>query len=415
MKVRFGSLFRENLRISLNSIRSNLLRTILTVLIIAIGIMSLVGILTAVESIKGTISDEFQSMGANTFTIRKQQNESHGNSRRRVEYKPISYEDAMSFKSQFYFPARISLMTYSSGSATVKYESIKSDPNISVYSVDEEYLITSGYDIERGRNFTQQEVLSGENIVILGSELSKLLFENRESSLDKYISIGSNRYRVIGEIKEKGTAFGNSGDKFCLIPLVNGRQNFGSSTDSYVISILPYDMKLLDLAIGEAEGIFRNVRGLSVYDDNNFIIRKSDSLANMLIENLSVVTIGATIIGLITLLGASIGLMNIMLVSVSERTREIGIRKALGASSQAIKQQFLFESAFIGQIGGILGIILGIIIGNLISLLTGGAFVIPWIWIIAGVVLCFIVGIVSGYFPALKASKLDPIVALRYE
>ena len=166
---------------------------------------------------------------------------------------------------------------------------------------------------------------------------------------------------------------------------------------------------------GEAEGLFRSVRKLSVYDENNFAIRKSDSLANMLIENLSVVTIGATIIGLITLLGASIGLMNIMLVSVSERTREIGVRKALGASSTAIKQQFLFESIFIGQIGGILGIILGIIIGNLISLLVGGSFVVPWLWVLIGVVLCFLVGIGSGYFPAVKASRLDPIVALRYE
>ena len=178
---------------------------------------------------------------------------------------------------------------------------------------------------------------------------------------------------------------------------------------------MPHDPKLLEMAVGEAEGVFRNIRKLTVYDENNFAIRKSDSLANMFLENISVVTIGATIIGLITLLGASIGLMNIMLVSVSERTREIGIRKALGAKSQTIKQQFLFESVFIGQIGGVLGIILGIIAGNLISLLTGGAFVVPWIWIIMGVILCFIVGIASGYLPAVKASRLDPIVALRYE
>ena len=412
--MKFG-LFVENLKISVNSIRSNLLRTILTVLIIAIGIMALVGILTAVESIKTTISSEFQSMGANVFTIRRQSSERHGGEFRRVERKNISYEDATLFKNQYSFPARVSIMTNSSGSATVKYGNIKSDPNISVYSVDDEYLFTSGYEIDKGRNFSSQEVLSGENIVIIGSELAKLLFIDSESGLDKFISIGSLRYRVIGILKEKGTAFGGSGDKFCWIPLQNGRQYFTASQNTYIISVMPHDISNIDLAIGEAEGLFRSVRKLSVYDENNFAIRKSDSLANMLIENLSVVTIGATIIGLITLLGASIGLMNIMLVSVSERTREIGVRKALGASSTAIKQQFLFESIFIGQIGGILGIILGIIIGNLISLLVGGSFVVPWLWVLIGVVLCFLVGIGSGYFPAVKASRLDPIVALRYE
>ncbi|MDD3685710.1 MAG: ABC transporter permease [Bacteroidales bacterium] len=413
--MRINGLLADNIKISVNAIRSNLLRTILTVLIIATGIMALVGILTAVESIKNSISSSFQSMGANTFTIRMQRNESHGGSRRNVDYKPITFDDASMFKESFKFPARVSISFFATETATIKYEDEKTDPNIAVYAVDEEYLITAGKDIAKGRNFTPQEVLSGENIVIIGSELQKLLFDSKESPLDKYISVGNTRYRVIGVLEEKGASFGGSGDKICLIPLINGRQKFSTSSDTYLISIMPHDPKLLEMAVGEAEGVFRNIRKLTVYDENNFAIRKSDSLANMFLENISVVTIGATIIGLITLLGASIGLMNIMLVSVSERTREIGIRKALGAKSQTIKQQFLFESVFIGQIGGVLGIILGIIAGNLISLLTGGAFVVPWIWIIMGVILCFIVGIASGYLPAVKASRLDPIVALRYE
>lgn len=413
--MRINGLLADNIKISVNAIRSNLLRTILTVLIIATGIMALVGILTAVESIKNSISSSFQSMGANTFTIRMQRNESHGGSRRNVDYKPITYEDASMFKETFKFPARVSLSFSATDVATIKYEDEKTDPNIAVLAVDEEYLITSGKDIAKGRNFSAQEVLSGENIVIIGSELEKLLFKSNTNPLDKYISVGNTRYRIIGVLEEKGASFGGSGDKICLIPLINGRQKFSGSNDSYVISIMPHDPKMLEMAVGESEGVFRNIRKLTVYDENNFAIRKSDSLANMLLENISVVTIGATIIGLITLLGASIGLMNIMLVSVSERTREIGIRKALGAKSSTIKQQFLFESVFIGQIGGILGIILGIIAGNLISLFTDGAFVIPWIWIIMGVILCFIVGIASGYLPAVKASRLDPIVALRYE
>lgn len=413
--MRISGLLLDNIKISVNAIRSNLLRTILTVLIIAIGIMALVGILTAVDSIKNTISSEFQSMGANTFTIRQQRSEQHGGNHRNVENRKITYEEAIRFKDEFEFPARISLSVECSGTATIKYQDEKTDPNIAVYGVDEEYLITSGQNINLGRNFTANEVLSGENIIIIGSELAGLLFTSDESPLEKFISVGNVRYRVVGVLEEKGTSFGGSGDKICFIPLNNARQNFSSSENSYVISIMPDDPLMLELAVGEAEGIFRNIRKLTVYDQNNFALRKSDSLANMLLDNISVVTIGATIIGLITLLGASIGLMNIMLVSVSERTREIGIRKALGAKSGTIKQQFLFESVFIGQLGGVLGIILGIIAGNLITIFTGGAFIVPWLWILLGVLLCFLVGIASGYLPAVKASKLDPIVALRYE
>lgn len=413
--MRISNLLIDNLKISVNSIRSNLLRTILTVLIIAIGIMALVGILTAVDSIKSTISGEFQNMGSNTFTIRKQDSRQRGGNRRNIENKKIDYEEALRFKNEFEFPAIVSVSVNGTGMATIKYADEKTDPNISVYGIDENYLLTSGREIDLGRNFTSSEISSGENIIIIGSELKKLLFVSGESAIDKFISVGNSRYRVVGVLKEKGTSFGGDGDKICFVPLNNARQNFSTSERSYTISIMPDDPNLLEIAVGEAEGLFRKIRKLTIYDETNFSVSKSDSLANMLIENISVVTIGATLIGLITLLGASIGLMNIMLVSVSERTREIGIRKALGAKSETIKQQFLFESVFIGQMGGVLGIILGIIAGNMITLFTGGQFIVPWLWVLLGVFLCFIVGIASGYLPAVKASKLDPIVALRYE
>ena len=415
--MRLFSIFRENIRIAWASILSNKLRAILTVLIIAIGIMSLVGILTAVDSIKNTISNEFLDMGANTFSIVKKRNYVYGHegSKRQTAIKNISYDDAKSFSKNYNFPAWVSLSVDGTWGATVKYKSEKTNPNIYVQGVDVGYLNTSGYNIQRGRNFLDEEVLSGNFVVVLGNSIAETLFCHNENPIGQYINIGNAKYRVIGVLQNKGTSFGGEGDRFCLLPLNNVRQTFPTAGYSYEINVKPYSSEQLEEAISEAEGTFRNIRKLTIYDDNDFEISKSDNLAKMLIENISVVTIGATIIGLITLLGATIGLMNIMLVSVSERTREIGIRKAIGAQSATIKQQFLFEAIFIGQLGGVLGIILGIIAGNLVSFATKAPFYIPWLWIGLGVLLCLLVGVISGYFPAVKASKLNPIIALRYE
>lgn len=408
-------LLRENFRIALDSIRSNRLRTILTVLIIAFGIMALVGILTAIDSIKGSLNSNFTSLGANTFRITSWKMMAHnpGNDGR-IEYKDISYREAIAFKKRFNFPAIVSISTRASQQGTAKYKSKKTNPNLSVFGIDENYFVVSGYEIDKGRNFSATEVQQGMFTIVIGQELVKNLFGTKDP-INEFMMLGGGRYKIIGILKSKGSSMGGAGDKICFIPLTNARQNFSQGTSNFTINIMPTSTFLLDIAISEAEGLFRMIRNLRLSEENNFEISKSDSLANMLMENISYVTIAATLIGIITLIGASIGLMNIMLVSVSERTREIGTRKALGANSSVIKQQFLFEAVFIGQLGGFFGIIFGIIIGNLISLLTDGPFVVPWIWIIGGVVLCFVVGLVSGLAPAIKASRLDPINALRYE
>jgi putative ABC transport system permease protein len=184
---------------------------------------------------------------------------------------------------------------------------------------------------------------------------------------------------------------------------------------SFNITIMPINRVNLDVMTGEAEAVFRTVRNLNPKDESDFNISKSDNIVNILLKNLSYVTIAATIIGIITLFGAAVGLMKIMLVSVTERTREIGVRKAIGAKPKTIKYQFLFESIMIGQLGGIFGIILGILIGNGVSSMLRSSFVVPWIWVFTGIVVCLIVGIVSGYAPAVKAANIDPIEALRYE
>lgn len=407
----------ENIKESFKSVRTQLLRTILTVLIIAIGICALVGILTSIDAIKTSISSNFSSMGSNTFSIKNEgSNIRMGKRGKKAKVYPvIDFQNARDFKTQFSYPSVVSVSSRATATATLKYESEKTNPNIFVFGCDENYTVTSGYEIAEGRNFSISEVNSGAHVVIIGHEIRTTLFGNNSEAIDKIISIGSGKYRVVGVLKEKGSSMGFSADKNALIPLQNARQYFSSANTSYLINVMVNQPEELDGAIGEATGAFRVVRGDGIKEESSFEISRSDSVANLLIENLSMVSFSAYIIGFITLLGAAIGLMNIMLVTVTERTKEIGVRKALGASSKIIMMQFLVEAVIVCQLGGAVGIVLGIIIGNVVSGFVGAGFIIPWDWMILGVILCLIVGVVSGIYPAQKAASLDPIESLRYE
>jgi putative ABC transport system permease protein len=411
------TLFFDNIHIALASVKSNMLRTILTITIIAIGITALVGMLTAVSSIQNSITANFSNMGASTFNIQSRgSNITVGKkTMRQKSYSYISFKEAQQFKDEFTFPSIVSIHHRATGNATVKYESQKTNPNVTVTGIDENYLEVSGYSIKDGRNFTKTEVDYGRHVALIGKDVQKKLFQTNENPVDKTISIGGTRYLVAGVLEEKGSGFGGDSDNRVFLPVTHVRQNFSSASMTFNISVRTFDPKMVDAAITEATGLFRNIRGLSLDFEDNFNINKSDNFAKMLIENTAVVTLAATIIGLITLLGASIGLMNIMLVAVTERTSEIGVRKALGANKRAIRNQFLAESIVIGQLGGILGVVLGILVGNIVSVAMNSPFVIPWEWIILGLSICLIVSILSGLLPAIKAAKLDPIESLRYE
>ncbi|MDB5134968.1 MAG: FtsX-like permease family protein [Mucilaginibacter sp.] len=406
---------KENISIALQSIAGNRLRASLTSLIIAIGIMALVGILTAIEGIKQYTNDAFADLGANSFTLQNRgEGLNFGNGGHRKVYPAITYLQADRFKQLFKLPVVASINHDVTGTAVAKYNSLKTNPNISVTGSDENYLSTGGRKLAYGRNFSTSEIEHGTSVVIIGDEIRKRLFKG-EDPIDKPVFIGNNRFKIIGVFASKGSSAGFGGDKFCIIPVLKAKQMDTVKNPTFTVTVKVSGPAALDASIGEATSLFRNVRDLNIANTNNFEISRSDSIQQELSGQLAGMTAGGLTIGIITLIGAAIGLMNIMLVSVTERTREIGIRKAVGATPAVIRKQFLIEAIVICLIGGIGGIILGIAIGNLIAVQISGTFVIPWFWLMAAITLCTLIGLISGFYPAKKASRLDPVESLRYE
>jgi len=407
----------DNILLAINAIASNTLRTVLTCLIIAFGIMALVGILTAVDGMKAALNSNFATMGANNFDIRKMGTGIRVGRRGRKaqRYLPITLQQALDFKERYNYPATVSLSFNAAFAMTLKYQAQKTNPNIQVIAGDENYVKVGGFDIGYGRNFTAPENESGRHVVVLGNGVAEKLFTKAAAAIDKTVSIGNRKFRVVGVLAPKGATSIFSSDNAVIIPLLTAKSNYASNSTTYVITVSLSNAVIIEEAISEAVGLMRNVRRLDFSAEEDFEISKSDKLSTLLIDQSASITTAATIIGFITLLGGAIGLMNIMLVSVTERTREIGISKALGATKRVITTQFLVEAIVICQLGGLLGIALGILAGNAVSLVINGPFIIPWLWIIGGMLLCLFVGLISGLYPALKAASVDPIESLRYE
>jgi putative ABC transport system permease protein len=410
-------LFKENIRIAIGSIRTQLLRTILTVMIIAIGITALVGILTVVSALENTLSSDFASMGANTFNINQYESNSRrrGGGEREIINPIISYPEAVAFKNKYNYPlTETSLSFTATATAEVKYEALKTDPEIKVLGVDEHFLPNSGLETSSGRNFTNFDVSNNTYTCIVGSDFEKGILKDI-NPIGKTISIRGAKFKVIGVLKEKGSTFGNSQDLRVMIPIQVARSLFTAPNINYTMSVMVAKKELLDQAIDNANSVMRRIRKLSPVKDNNFAVVRSDDLINRILGITKYLGFASWLIGIITILGSSIALMNIMIVSVTERTREIGVRKALGAKKTTIAFQFFIETLLIGQLGGLVGIVFGILIGFGISTAMDFAFVIPWGAIMAAFVTSFLVALVSGLYPAIKSAQLDPIEALRYE
>ncbi len=407
----------EQIKLALRAIRANILRTVLTLSIIMFGITALIGILTATEGIKTKMLSSFTEMGSNTFSVTNEGSvKKIGGPRRhrKSENPPITIQQANSFKKNFHYPAEVSVSNIANNIAIVKNESKKTNPNVKVIGIDENYLKVSGQNISEGRNFSKTEIESGSDVILLGRDVVAKIFNPYDTVIGRLVSIGSKKFKVAGILASKG-ASQIATDNQAMIPVQNARWSFPDNSNSYLLNIMVTNATELDMAIDEATGVLRGVRNLRVSDENDFDIAKSERLADQILDQMQYIKIATIVIGILTLIGAGIGLMNIMLVSVNERTREIGISKALGANKQTIRIQFLTEAIVICQIGGVLGIILGIAMGNMVGLFLDSGFIFPYVWVFGGWIFTFIVGLAAGIYPAIKAADLDPVEALRYE
>jgi putative ABC transport system permease protein len=423
--------FRAILSLAFRTVRSNKLRTGLTVTIIAFGIMSLVGIITAIKAMNQKFSESFSTMGANAFTVRfKERNIRFGNnnggdiklSKKGAKKekqsnlgKLITRDEAELFVQRFTFPSVKSISIFGNRTNIASFQNKKTSPNVMVFGGDVNYLQLNGFDLEYGRNMGPLEVQAGHYVCILGYDVAEKLFKGAiGGAVNNVVRINNIPYRVLGVLKSRGSTFGFSRDNVIIIPYRNVEKNF-SSGFSFVVAVMTQDLRKVNEAMGEAEGLFRGIRKLDLTEENNFVLDKSDSIAEKAMNSLRFLTVSATVIGFITLIGAAIALMNIMLVSVSERTKEVGLVKAIGGKSRMVRYQFLIESVIISALGAVFGIILGIIIGNGAAKLLDTGFVVPWDWVFYAIIICTIVGLAAGLYPALKAGKLNPIEALRYE
>jgi len=404
----------EIICLAFSSLKSNKLRSALTMLGISIGIFTVIGVMTAVSGVKSKIQDGLNLLGANSLQVTKFPIVNFSDPRERFGNRPnILYRDSLRFKELMSPYARVSVMT-SRGGRQVFYEQEYTNPNVQFIGTDENYLTSYGYEVSAGRPLSPDDVDFARSVALIGEDIRQRLFPTREA-IGESIRIDGNTFTVIGLLEAKGSSFGQSLDNRVVVPISRWFNAYGRSGRSVTINIQAASPEELDAIHEQSIGTMRLVRGLLPEDSNNFETTTNDSLIKSFDQALDTVAVGAFVISAIALLAAGVGVMNIMLVSVTERTREIGVRKSLGARKANILTQFLLEAVALSLFGGIVGVIVGVVGGNVFGQLLSANVIFPTGWAIAGMVVCSGIGITFGLYPAWKAASLDPIEALRYE
>ena len=412
------SMFAENIKQGLGSVKAHATRAVITSSIIAIGIAALVGILTSISAMQIAVTKTFSKMGSQSFTIKnaggvKRYGEVDDNTR-------LTFDEAWEFQKRMEGKnSTVALSINADFAAKASFQSAETNPNVRVIGIDEDYLKTAKYELGAGRTFTDNEVTRAVPVVVVGQEIVDKLFPGSDKmgrAINQVIAVNGKPYRVVGSLQTKGSSMGMSGgDRVIFVPITRAKRDMKNMQDNCMINVAVDKVLDLDESMSEAYTLMRRIKRLKPGEDENFVIQQSTAMAKEALENIKMVSGVGTVIAIITLLGAAVSLMNIMLVSVTERTREIGLRKALGATAKQIKNQFLIEAVVICQIGGAGGILLGLIIGNLVGVALGAGFVAPWEWMLLAVVVCIVVGLGAGLYPASRASRLDPIEALRFD
>ena len=411
MKLRFTDL----LDLSARAVGTHKLRSGLTILGITIGVFSVVGVMTALSAVRESIDTGLSVFAANVFEISRNPPVQFTSTRGRFRNRPnITPSQAMEFATRMGeegVPVTISGVDWGE---RIRYEENVTPPTIRIIGTNENYLLTNKFDLEYGRNLTESDIEFNRPVIILGNDVVEELFQ-AEDPIGKLVIADDNRYTVIGVLKPRGRLFGSSMDNIALIPVTRFVANNWNSWRSMDVAVMAPSAPEMWMTQDMAIGIFRQVRGLAPEQDNNFEITSNVSLQAAFAEIAKIVGTGGLLISAIALLCAGVGIMNIMLVSVTERTREIGLRKSIGARKQDILLQFLLEAITLSLLGGFVGILLGWVVGNLVAFQMGVPMIIPWMWIGLAVGICTFIGITFGFFPALRASRLKPIDAMRYE
>jgi putative ABC transport system permease protein len=406
---------RDLLKLALSSLGSNKLRTALTILGVSIGVFSVVGVMTALSAIGQSIDSGLSFLGANVFQIQREPAIQFGGHNAEWRKRPrIQPRQAQEFKDEMeVYGVPVTLTAYDGGER-VKYRDRMTSPRITIVGTNENFLTTNKYDLNYGRNLTNADLEFNRPVVVIGQEIEEELFPN-EDPIGKSVIVDNGRYEVVGVLQKRGDIFGQSTDNIVLIPVTRFVASNWNRWRSMSMSVRAPSAEKVASIQDLATGKMRMVRGLEPEDQNDFEITSNDSLQEAFGKIAVIVGTGGLMVSAIALLCSGIGIMNIMLVSVTERTREIGIRKSLGAHKRDILAQFLIESVFLSELGAIVGILLGFVAGNLIAAQMNVKMIIPWDWITIAVVVCSAIGIGFGLYPAWRAARLNPVDALRYE